>query len=28
MAESGADVLTIEKELRYRHRIRGEILLP
>ena len=28
MAQSGADVLIIEKELRYRDRIRGEILLP
>lgn len=28
MAQSGADVLIIEKELRYRDRIRGEILVP
>src|ERR1700741_1750709 len=28
MAQSGADVLIIEKELRYRDRIRGEILMP
>jgi 2-polyprenyl-6-methoxyphenol hydroxylase-like FAD-dependent oxidoreductase len=28
MAENGAEVLILEKELRYRDRIRGEILMP